>query len=172
MGTSITVVEVHQDRTVDTSDLCKPTPTVRPELPRSETTLIAEKLDEKKVKSRLDTNLYTEPAEEHNPEAQKESTEPEIGKLSSWKGSLILLVTAGAMFMDNVFITSTNIALSDVQEEFSIQSSELQWMISAYTLAFGGCLLLSGVLSDRYIALSFLAELFANYSLHLLIICF
>jgi hypothetical protein len=144
MGTSIAVVEVHPDGNDD-----NPATSIRPGFTRSESTLVAQELDEKTLKSSFDTNSYHEPVEKHNSEAQKESTEPKTGKLSSWKGALILLVCAGAMFMDNVFITSTNISLSDVQEEFNIQSSELQWMISAYTLSFGGCLLLSGVLSDR-----------------------
>lgn len=151
------MVEVNPDSTDDTSVLSKPAPTIRPGT-RPDSTAVAQELDEKIVKSSFDTNPYAGPVEEHNPEAQKESTESETGKLSSWKGALILVVAAGALFMDNVFITSTNISLSDVQEEFSIQSSELQWMISAYTLSFGGCLLLSGVLSDRYVVLFPLAS--------------
>ncbi|KAB8276372.1 major facilitator superfamily-domain-containing protein [Aspergillus minisclerotigenes] len=75
---------------------------------------------------------------------------PEIGRLASWRGALILLVTSGSQFLDNVFMTSSNIALSSIQEEFGVSSTELQWMISAYTLTFGGFLLLAGVLSDRY----------------------
>lgn len=74
---------------------------------------------------------------------------PEFGRLASWRGALILLVTSGSQFLDNVFMTSANIALSSIQEEFDVNSSNLQWMISAYTLAFGGFLLLAGVLSDR-----------------------
>ncbi|KAE8154178.1 permease of the major facilitator superfamily [Aspergillus avenaceus] len=75
---------------------------------------------------------------------------PEIGRLASWRGALILLVTSGSQFLDNVFMTSANIALSSIQDEFGVSSTELQWMISAYTLTFGGFLLLAGVLSDRY----------------------
>lgn len=74
---------------------------------------------------------------------------PEFGRLASWRGALILLVTSGSQFLDNVFMTSSNIALSSIQEEFDVSSSNLQWMISAYTLAFGGFLLLAGALSDR-----------------------
>lgn len=74
---------------------------------------------------------------------------PEFGRLASWRGALILLVTSGSQFLDNVFMTSANMALSSIQEEFDVSSGNLQWMISAYTLAFGGFLLLAGVLSDR-----------------------
>ncbi|XRM40115.1 hypothetical protein ABZX51_003436 [Aspergillus tubingensis] len=75
---------------------------------------------------------------------------PEIGRLASWKGALILLVTSGSQFLDNVFMTSANVALSSIQENFDVSDTNLQWMISAYTLTFGGFLLLAGVLSDRY----------------------
>ncbi|KAF9886457.1 hypothetical protein FE257_011489 [Aspergillus nanangensis] len=75
---------------------------------------------------------------------------PEFGRLASWRGGLILLVTSGSQFLDNVFMTSANVALSSIQEEFDVSSSNLQWMISAYTLAFGGFLLLAGALSDRH----------------------
>lgn len=73
----------------------------------------------------------------------------EFGRLASWRGSLILLVTSGSQFLDNVFMTSSNMALASIQEEFDVTSSNLQWMISAYTLTFGGFLLLAGALSDR-----------------------
>ncbi|KAI9041458.1 permease of the major facilitator superfamily [Aspergillus affinis] len=75
---------------------------------------------------------------------------PEFGRLASWRGGLILLVTSGSQFLDNVFMTSANMALSSIQDEFGVSSNNLQWMISAYTLTFGGFLLLAGVLSDRY----------------------
>jgi hypothetical protein len=71
------------------------------------------------------------------------------GRLGSWRGSMILLVTSGSQFLDNVFMTSSNMALASIQEEFGVSSTNLQWMISAYTLAFGGFLLLAGSLSDR-----------------------
>lgn len=74
----------------------------------------------------------------------------EFGCLNSWRGSLILLVTSGSQFLDNVFMTSSNMALASIQEEFKVSNTDLQWMISAYTLSFGGLLLLAGSLSDRY----------------------
>lgn len=75
---------------------------------------------------------------------------PEIGTVASWRGAVILLCTCGAQLMDNVFMTGVNIALPAIQKEFDVPSGDLQWLISAYTLTFGGFLLLSGVLADRY----------------------
>ncbi|KAJ9120681.1 hypothetical protein QFC22_002612 [Naganishia vaughanmartiniae] len=48
------------------------------------------------------------------------------------------------------FLTSVNIALPQMQKELNISSSNLQWLVSAYTLAFGGFLLLAGVVADRF----------------------
>ncbi|KAI5920956.1 major facilitator superfamily transporter [Camillea tinctor] len=75
---------------------------------------------------------------------------PEVGIIRSWRGALILLCTCGAQLMDNVFMTGVNIALPAIQRDFDVPSNDLQWLISAYTLTFGGFLLLAGVLADRY----------------------
>ncbi|KAI9648357.1 hypothetical protein NHQ30_002990 [Ciborinia camelliae] len=75
---------------------------------------------------------------------------PDIGSVKSFRGALILLTTCGAQLMDNVFMTGVNISLPAIQKEFGAKASDLQWLISAYTLTFGGFLLLAGVLSDRF----------------------
>ncbi|TDZ61132.1 Drug resistance protein [Colletotrichum trifolii] len=75
---------------------------------------------------------------------------PDIGTIASFRGALVLLCTCGAQCIDNIFMTGVNIALPAIQREFDVKSSELQWLISAYTLTFGGFLLLSGVLADRF----------------------
>ncbi|KAL1628493.1 hypothetical protein SLS56_005838 [Neofusicoccum ribis] len=75
---------------------------------------------------------------------------PEIGTIASWRGAMVLLCTCGAQLMDNVFMTGVNIALPAIQKNFDVDSGDLQWLISAYTLTFGGFLLLSGVLADRF----------------------
>jgi len=75
---------------------------------------------------------------------------PDVGTISSWRGATILACVCGAQLMDNIFMTGVNISLPAIQKEFNVDSSELQWLISAYTLTFGGFLLLSGVLADRY----------------------
>lgn len=87
------------------------------------------------------------PAEHENGVGQ---AYPVVGTIASWRGAMILLCTCGAQLMDNVFMTSVNIALPAIQKDFDVDSGDLQWLISAYTLTFGGFLLLSGVLADRF----------------------
>ncbi|GAB7347058.1 hypothetical protein MBLNU459_g3197t2 [Dothideomycetes sp. NU459] len=79
-----------------------------------------------------------------------EGAYPDIGTIHSWRGSFILVITCGSQLLDNVFMSGVNLSLPAVQAEFDIASGDLQWLISAYTLTFGGFLLFSGVLADRY----------------------
>jgi MFS family permease len=60
-----------------------------------------------------------------------------------------MTVTAAAQLLDNVYMTGVNISFPATQKEFNVSSANLQWLISAYTLVFGGFLLLAGVLSGR-----------------------
>ena len=75
---------------------------------------------------------------------------PDIGRIKSWRGAFILACVCGAQLMDNVFMTGVNIAIPAIRDEFHVPESDLQWLISAYSLTFGGFLLLAGVLADRY----------------------
>ncbi|KAF1359305.1 MFS general substrate transporter [Lizonia empirigonia] len=76
-----------------------------------------------------------------------EEAYPDIGSIHTWRGVMILAITCGAQLMDNVFMTAVNLSLPEVQAEFNASSGDLQWLLSAYTLTFGGFLLFSGVLA-------------------------
>lgn len=79
-----------------------------------------------------------------------ETAYPDIGSMQTWQGVLVLVITCLAQLMDNVFMTAVNLSLPEVQAEFGVGAGDLQWLLSAYTLTFGGFLLFSGVLADRY----------------------
>lgn len=72
------------------------------------------------------------------------------GTLASPRGAAILICACTAQLLDNIFLTGVNISIPAIQKEFNVPSTDLQWLLSAYTLTFGGFLLLSGVLADRY----------------------
>lgn len=59
-----------------------------------------------------------------------------------------LVVLALAQFMVVLDVTIVNVALPDMQADLGFSPDNLQWVISAYTLAFGGFLLLGGRLGD------------------------
>ena len=83
-------------------------------------------------------------------ENQAAQPSPNTGVLASWRGIMIMLVTCGGQLIDNVFLTGVNIAIPAIQKDFHANNADLQWLLSAYTLTFGGFMLLAGVLSDRY----------------------
>ncbi|MDH6112788.1 EmrB/QacA subfamily drug resistance transporter [Kitasatospora sp. MAP12-15] len=64
-----------------------------------------------------------------------------------WKA---LAVIAVAQLMIVLDITIVNIALPSAQKDLGISNGDRQWVITAYTLAFGGLLLLGGRLGDLY----------------------
>ncbi|KAJ3767142.1 major facilitator superfamily transporter [Lentinula raphanica] len=71
------------------------------------------------------------------------------GKIASWRGGVILGTACFAQLVDNIWMTSINIAVPHIAEEFNLHDGSQSWLVSAYTLTFGGFLLLAGVLSDR-----------------------
>src|ERR1700761_1117885 len=46
-------------------------------------------------------------------------------------------------------VTVVNVALGRIQETLSVSSTELEWVLNAYTLAFAALLLSAGALGDR-----------------------
>nr|BFE67170.1 DHA2 family efflux MFS transporter permease subunit [Actinoplanes digitatis] len=59
-----------------------------------------------------------------------------------------LAVLALAQFMVVLDVTIVNVALPDIQQDLGFTASGLQWVVSAYTLLFGGFLLLGGRAAD------------------------
>ncbi|KAF3005605.1 hypothetical protein E8E13_001997 [Curvularia kusanoi] len=56
----------------------------------------------------------------------------------------ILATVCSAMFLDLANLSAITIALPTIQKDFDVNVSDLQWVISAYALTFGGFLLLGG----------------------------
>ncbi|MFE4515121.1 MFS transporter [Kitasatospora sp. NPDC056783] len=61
-----------------------------------------------------------------------------------------LAVIATAQLMIVLDITIVNIALPSAQRDLGISDADRQWVITAYSLAFGGLLLLGGRLGDLF----------------------
>jgi EmrB/QacA subfamily drug resistance transporter len=63
---------------------------------------------------------------------------------------LVLVLVCIAQFMVILDATITNVALPSIQEDLGFSSGDLQWVINAYTLLFGGFLLLGGRAADLF----------------------
>jgi MFS family permease len=73
---------------------------------------------------------------------------PEIANPVSPRKWLALAVIAVSQLLIVLDATIVNIALPTAQKALDISDADRQWMITAYTLAFGGLLLLGGRIAD------------------------
>ena len=61
---------------------------------------------------------------------------------------LALAVIATAQLMVVLDVTIVNVALPHIQQSLGFSGSNLEWIVNAYTLAFGGLMLLGGRSGD------------------------
>ncbi|WP_030778241.1 MFS transporter [Streptomyces sp. NRRL S-920] len=64
-----------------------------------------------------------------------------------WWGLVVILAAQSLVVLDG---TVVNIALPSVQRDLGMSDASRQWVITAYTLAFGGLLLLGGRVADAF----------------------
>jgi EmrB/QacA subfamily drug resistance transporter len=69
------------------------------------------------------------------------------GETSHW---LILILLALAQFMVVLDVSIVNVALPSIQKAFEMTQANLQWIVTAYALTFGGFLLLGGRAADLF----------------------
>jgi len=74
-------------------------------------------------------------------------TTPHVGHPRRWSILAVLILALFGIAMDNTVLVT---ALPVLSRDLGAGTSQLQWMIDAYTLVFAGLLLLSGALSDRF----------------------
>src|SRR6266567_243530 len=63
---------------------------------------------------------------------------------------LIFIIVAFAQFMVTLDISITNVALPTIKDTLHFSTDSLQWVITAYSLTFGGFLLLGGRAADLF----------------------
>src|SRR6202041_1453590 len=63
---------------------------------------------------------------------------------------IILVLLALAQFMVVLDVSIVNVMLPTVQHAFHLSESSLQWIITAYTICFGGFLLFGGRAADLF----------------------
>ena len=61
---------------------------------------------------------------------------------------LVLAVTVAAQFMVILDVSVVNVALPSIKDDLHFSQEGLQWVITAYSILFGGMLLLGGRLAD------------------------
>ena len=61
---------------------------------------------------------------------------------------VVLVLVCLAQFMVVLDATVVNVALPSIQQDLDMSEADLQWVVNAYTLVFGGFLLLGGRAGD------------------------
>jgi EmrB/QacA subfamily drug resistance transporter len=74
-------------------------------------------------------------------------TDAPVKQTNHW---IILVLVALAQFMVVLDVSIVNVALPAIQRAFHMTQTDLQWIVTAYTLTFGGFLLLGGRAADLY----------------------
>ncbi len=69
---------------------------------------------------------------------------------SGWSSRtwVLLVVLAGALFLDGLDISMVGVALPSIGEDLGMTPAALQWIVSGYVLGYGGLLLLGGRSAD------------------------
>jgi MFS family permease len=69
---------------------------------------------------------------------------------TTWTPALwgILLVLSGALLLDGLDVSMIGVALPSIRDALHMSTSSLQWIVSGYTLGYGGLLLLGGRAAD------------------------
>jgi MFS family permease len=60
----------------------------------------------------------------------------------------MLAVLCGAVFLEGIDVSMLGVALPSIRAELGMSTSELQWVVSAYVLGYGGFVLLGGRAAD------------------------
>src|ERR1700739_5102157 len=76
-------------------------------------------------------------------------TEPVIPIFRNHPVPALAVICLG-VFVISVDATIVNVALPTLSRELGAGTSQLQWIVDAYTLVMSGLLLSAGSLSDRY----------------------
>src|SRR5437879_3434801 len=75
---------------------------------------------------------------------------PENAARSDRRRWLALAVIVAAQFMVVLDVAIVNVALPSIKNDLHFSQVNLQWVITAYSIFFGGALLLGGRLADRF----------------------
>src|SRR5215207_1827287 len=78
------------------------------------------------------------------------AVEPEIEPAIYQRRWAILAVLCTSLMIVIIGNTSLNVALPTLARELDATTSDLQWMVDAYSLVFAGMLLTAGALGDRF----------------------
>lgn len=78
-----------------------------------------------------------------------EAVERSPGSLSSTQRSVALMALCGVLFLTFLDTTIASVALGNIQSDLHAGVSDLQWVVSGYSLVFASLMLTAGAIADR-----------------------
>ena len=83
-------------------------------------------------------------------EATNNTNTTKSQKNADRRSLFVLILLCSAQFMVVLDFSIVNVALPAIQRDLGFTTSNLQWIITAYSLTFGGFLLLGGRIGDLF----------------------
>jgi EmrB/QacA subfamily drug resistance transporter len=77
------------------------------------------------------------------------AAQPDAGRAAGVNANAVLAIVAVAQFMVILDASIVNVALPTIRRDVGFSEQSLSWILNAYTLMFGGFLLLGGRAADR-----------------------
>jgi len=77
------------------------------------------------------------------------AAQPDAGRTTGVNANVVLAIVAVAQFMVVLDASIVNVALPTIKRDVGFSEQSLSWILNAYTLIFGGFLLLGGRAADR-----------------------
>lgn len=65
-------------------------------------------------------------------------------------GILLLVTLCGAAFLEGIDVAMFNVALPVIRADLGLATTQLQWILSGYVIAYGGFMILGGRVGDRF----------------------
>jgi MFS family permease len=81
------------------------------------------------------------------PPAPSAAATPPPGHRTRWLAAAVLIVGA---LMDMIDLTIVNVALPTIRRDLHASATQLEWVVSAYMLAFAAALIIAGSLGDLF----------------------
>jgi EmrB/QacA subfamily drug resistance transporter len=84
------------------------------------------------------------------PERNTVTTATTVTKRAETHGAIVLVLLSLTQFILVIDVSIVNVALNSIKQSLAFSEANLQWILSAYTLTFGGLLLLGGRAADLF----------------------
>lgn len=84
------------------------------------------------------------------PRGPADQHEAARGAVTPQSAHALLFVLCGVLYLDGLDVSLAGVTLPSIQRDLGLDAAQLQWIVSAYVLGYGGLLLLGGRAADLF----------------------